>query len=78
MPAVIIDHISCQQSPHAAGEWLVSCSEKQMKVIAHKGPCIDVQGISPAQIGQPFKKILTILSVSKYRYSINASAHHMM
>jgi len=33
MPAVIIDHISCQKLPHALGEQLVSCSEQQMNVM---------------------------------------------
>jgi len=49
-----------------------------MNVIFHKSPRTDAQGICSAQIGQTFKKIFSILSVAKYRYSINAPAHHMM
>ena len=78
MPAIIIDHISCQKFPHALGERLVSCSEQDMKVIFHKSPGIDAQGICSTKIGQTFKKIFPILSVAKYRYSINAPAYHMM
>ncbi len=78
MPAVIVDHISCQQFPHADGEWLGPCSEQEMKVIAHKGPRIDAQSTYATKIGKPLKKILPILSVAKYRYSINAPAYHMM
>jgi len=57
---------------------LVSCPEQEMNVIFHKSPRTDAQGICSAQIGQTFKKIFSILSVAKYRYSINAPAHHMM
>jgi len=57
---------------------LVARSEQQMKVIAHKSPRIDAQGICSAQIGQTLKKIFPIFSVAKYLDSINAPAYHMM
>jgi hypothetical protein len=49
-----------------------------MKVIAHKSPRIDAQGICSAKIGKTFEKIFPIFAVAKYLYSIDAPAHNMM
>ncbi len=53
-------------------------SDKEMEMIAHKSPGINVEGIFFVKILQTVKKITTILSGSEYLYSINSPAHNMM
>jgi len=49
-----------------------------MNVVFHKSPRIHAEGMCSTKIGRTFKEIFSIFFIAKYRYSINAPAHHMM